>query len=54
MEKEKKLYEFVITYWNSVEDCEDVEIMESTDPKNVRKQFIEEFGNQKILIIEKI
>ena len=54
MEKEEKLYEFIITFINEEEDCEDIEIVDAKDKENAEEIFIENFGFHKIKFIEKI
>lgn len=54
MEKEEKLYEFVVTFINQEEECEDVEIVDAKDKDDAEKVFFENYGIHKIKYVEKI
>lgn len=48
------LREFVVTFFNKEEGDQDIEIVEAEDKEKAREKFLEEYGEHKILLIEKI
>lgn len=54
MEKEIKVKEFVITFINDDEGCQDIEIIEADTKELANEKFKEEFGDYKIILTEQI